>query len=177
MKQPPGFVDPEFPSYHCKLDKTLYGLKQAPQVWYSRLSDKLQSLGFLPSKADISLFHYHHGLVTMFLLVYVDDIIIASSSSAVVDSLLDKLKFDFSLKDLGALSYFLGIEVNKATTGICLTQTKYASDLLKRAGMLACKPAPTPLATSSKLSAQGESSTVNMLHDIDLLLELYSISP
>jgi hypothetical protein len=41
MKQPPGFIDPVFPSYHCKLDKTLYGLKQAPRAWYSRLSDKL----------------------------------------------------------------------------------------------------------------------------------------
>jgi hypothetical protein len=46
MKQPLEFVDPEFPSYHCKLDKALYGLKQAPCAWYSRLSDKLQSLGF-----------------------------------------------------------------------------------------------------------------------------------
>jgi hypothetical protein len=54
----------------------------------------------------------------MFLLVYVDDIIIASSSSSAVDSLLDKLKFDFALKDLGALSYFLRIEVTKVVDGI-----------------------------------------------------------
>jgi hypothetical protein len=80
MKQPPSFVHPDFPSYHYKLDKTLYGLKQAPHVWYSRLSDKLHSLGFSPSKADISLFHYKKGPVTIFLLIYVDDIIIASSS-------------------------------------------------------------------------------------------------
>jgi hypothetical protein len=55
MKQPPEFVDSKFPSYHCKLDKALYGLKQAPRAWYSRLSDKLQSIGFHPSQADISL--------------------------------------------------------------------------------------------------------------------------
>jgi hypothetical protein len=48
MKKPPGFIDPVFPSYNCKLDKALYGLKQAPRAWYSRLNDKLQSLGFLP---------------------------------------------------------------------------------------------------------------------------------
>jgi hypothetical protein len=77
MKQPPGFVSSEFPSYHCKLDRALYGLKQAPRAWYSRLSDKLQSLGFLPSKTDISLFHFSKGQITVFLLVYVDDIIIA----------------------------------------------------------------------------------------------------
>jgi hypothetical protein len=46
MKQPPGFVISEFPSYYCKLDKALYGLKQTPRAWYSRLSEKLQSLGF-----------------------------------------------------------------------------------------------------------------------------------
>jgi hypothetical protein len=59
IKQPLGFIDLDFPSYHCKLDKALYGLKKPPRAWYSRLSEKLQSLGFLPSKVDISLFHYH----------------------------------------------------------------------------------------------------------------------
>jgi hypothetical protein len=75
-----------------------------------------------------------------------------------MDSLLDKLKFDFALKDRGALSYFLGIEECKVADGICLiclTQNKYTSDLLKHARMLACKPTPTPLATSSKLSMHG----------------------
>jgi hypothetical protein len=57
----------------------------------------------------------------MFLLVYVDDIIIASSSSAAVDLLLGQLQSDFALKDLGALSYFLGIEVNKVDDSICLS--------------------------------------------------------
>jgi hypothetical protein len=55
MKQPLGFIDPNFLSYHCKLDKALYGLKQAPHVWYSRLSDKLQSLGFSPSNQYFSI--------------------------------------------------------------------------------------------------------------------------
>jgi hypothetical protein len=82
MKQPPGFVNSNFPSYHCKLDKALYGLKQAPRAWYSHLSDKLQSIGFTPSKTDISLFYYKRGSVTIYLLVYVDDIIVVSSSSS-----------------------------------------------------------------------------------------------
>ena len=59
----------------------LYGLKQAPRAWYSRLSAKLQQLGFKPSKADVSLFYLNKGGVIMFLLIYVDDIIVASSSS------------------------------------------------------------------------------------------------
>jgi hypothetical protein len=75
----------------------------------SRLSDKLQSLGFIPSQADISLFYYQKGPATIFLLLYVDDILVASSSPTVVPALLRDLKDDFALKDLGPLHYFLGI--------------------------------------------------------------------
>ena len=56
MRQPPGYTDSRFPHLVCKLDKALYGLKQAPRAWYSRLSFKLQSLGFQPPKSDTSLF-------------------------------------------------------------------------------------------------------------------------
>ena len=81
MRQPPGYESKDKPDYICKLDKALYGLKQAPRAWYSRLSAKLQQHGFKPSKADVSLFYLNKGGVTMFLLIYVDDIIVASSSS------------------------------------------------------------------------------------------------
>jgi hypothetical protein len=101
MKQPPGFVNLDFPTYHYKLDKVLYGLKQAPFAWYSHLSDKLQSLSFMPSQANISLFYYRKGSVVIFLLVYVDDIIVASFSSAAVTALLRGLQGEFALKDLG----------------------------------------------------------------------------
>jgi hypothetical protein len=129
-------------------------VKMSTMCLYSRLSEKLQSLGFLPSKTDISLFHYHKGSVTIFLLVYVDDIIVACSSSVIVEALLCDLKFDFALKDLGPLHYFLGIEVNYAVDGLYLSQTKYTTDLLKRTSMLSCKPMPTPLSPTRKLSVQ-----------------------
>jgi hypothetical protein len=177
MKQPPGFVDSNFPSYHCKLDKALYGLKQAPRAWYSRLSDKLHSLGFQSSKADISLFYYKKGVTTMFILVYVDDIIIASSSSSVVDALLRDLNANFALKDLDPLHYFLGIEVQRTATGLVLRQEKYANDLLRRVGMLGFKPTITPLSATEKLSAQGGKHLVLMMQlNIKALLALFSIS-
>jgi hypothetical protein len=75
MKQSPGYEDRTYPHYVCKLDKALYGLKQAPRAWYARLSEKLVSLGFHSSKADTSLFYYIKGSITMYLLIYVDDII------------------------------------------------------------------------------------------------------
>jgi hypothetical protein len=153
MRQPLGFEDISRLNYICKLDKTLYGLKQAPRAWYARLSAKLLQLGFKISKADNSLFFLQNSEVAMFVLIYVDDIIVTSSKPLVVTSLLEKLHDDFALKDLGDLLYFLGIEVSKARDGIVLSQHKYAGDLLKRAGMGACKLASTPLATGGKLAA------------------------
>jgi histone deacetylase 1/2 len=88
----------------------------------------------------------------MFVLVYVDDIIVVNSIEKATTTLLQDLKEDFALKDLGDLHYFLGIEVNKVNDGIVLTQEKYASDLLKKVGMSDCKPVSTPLSTGKKLS-------------------------
>ena len=79
MKQPHGFKASRFPHHICKLDKALYGLKQAPRAWYSCLSLKLAELGFRPSTADTSLFLYNKSGVTIFILIYVDDIIVTSS--------------------------------------------------------------------------------------------------
>ena len=154
MRQPPGYESQKCPQYVCKLDKALYGLKQVPRAWYSRLSMKLQDLGFKSSKADTSLFFYNKGSLMMFLLVYVDDIIVTSSSPEAITVLLQSLNKEFALKDLGELHYFLGIEVSKVRDGVVLTQEKYANDVLHRVGMSACKPVSTPMSTSEKLSAQ-----------------------
>jgi hypothetical protein len=152
MQQPPGFEDSTRPKYVCKLDKALYGFKQAPRAWYSRLSAKLMKLGFQASKADTSLFFYNKGDATIFVLVYVDDIIVASSTEKATAALLQDLKAEFALKDLGELHYFLGIEVNKVRDGITLTHEKYGTDLLKRVNMAKCKPVTTPMASSAKFS-------------------------
>jgi histone deacetylase 1/2 len=152
MKQPPGYEESSRLGYVCKLDKALYGLKQAPRAWYSRLSSKLQSLGFSASKADTSLFFYNKGGVSIFMLIYVDDIVVASSSEKAVNALLHDLGMDFALKDLGALHYFLGIEVKKVRDGIIITQEQYANELLKRVNMTICKAVDTPLSVSEKLS-------------------------
>ena len=141
--------------YHdmfAKLDKAIYGFKQAPRAWYYRLYSKLQSLGFAASKGDTSLFFYHRHGVTIFRLIYVDDIIVTSSSSRAVEALLQDLRMDFALKDLGDLHFFLGIEVKRVGSGILLSQEKYVHDILERVGMKGCKPSPTSLSTSEKLS-------------------------
>jgi hypothetical protein len=152
VRQPPGYEDKSCPGYVCKLDKSLYRLKQAPCAWFAKLSNKLHELGFKGSKADSSLFFYNKNGMTIFILGYVDDIIITSSKPEGITTLLQDLKKDFSLKDLGDLHFFLGIEVNRTRDGLILTQEKYAQDLLQKSGMSNCKHASTPLSASEKLS-------------------------
>jgi hypothetical protein len=110
-------------------------------------------LRFSPSKADISLFYYRKSSITIYLFVYVDDIIVASSSPSAAADLLQELQHDFTLKYLSNLHYFLGIEVFHAKEGIYLSQKKYTIDILKHVGMLSCKPTSTPLSCSTKISA------------------------
>jgi hypothetical protein len=118
MHQLPGYEDKKRPQYVCKLDKALYGLKQAPRAWYARLSSKLLELEFKISKADNSLFYLKNNDITMFILVYVDDIIVTSLKPQAISALLHKLGDEFALKDLGDLHLFLGIEVNNVKDGM-----------------------------------------------------------
>lgn len=87
------------------------------------------------------------------MLIYVDDILVASSGHKETSALLRDLQKEFALKDLGDAHYFLGIEVKKTYDGLLLTQERYTTDILKRVGMLTCKPTNTPISTSEKLSA------------------------
>jgi histone deacetylase 1/2 len=151
MIQPPGFVNKNFPDHVCRLKKALYGLKQAPRAWYTELRVFLLSLGFVNSTADASLFIYHKQGVTVYLLVYVDDIIVTGSSSAALSKIIATLAARFSLKDLGCLSYFLGVEVIPSAAGMFLSQRKYVTDLLHKSGMANTKPSSTPLSASAPL--------------------------
>jgi histone deacetylase 1/2 len=133
MVQPPGFEATD-KSFVCRLNKTLYGLKQAPRAWFERLRFALVKLWFVPSKCGPSLFTLHTTHQTIFLLVYVDDIIITGSSAALIQQLIHKLDSEFSIKDLGKLDYFLGIEGHHSDSGsLLLTLTKYIRDLLTKA--------------------------------------------
>jgi hypothetical protein len=87
---------------------------------------KLKSLGFCASKADSSLFFYSYDKCVMYILVYVDDIIVANSSAKFTNALVKKLSQKFALKDLGDLHYFLGIEVTRNKEELLMTQERYA---------------------------------------------------
>jgi hypothetical protein len=79
--------------------------------------------------------------------------VIASSSDQAVEAFLADIRQDFALKDLGSLYYFLGIKVEKVKGEIMMSQKKYATVIIKRAGMRKCKSVNTPLFSSEKVSA------------------------
>jgi histone deacetylase 1/2 len=149
MVQPPGFVDRDKPSFVCKLHKAIYGLKQAPRAWYHELRTFLLASGFCNSYSDPSLFTFHSAQHVLFLLVYVDDIIVTGSSDNILSVFVSSLAKRFSLKDLGNLSYFLGVEVLPHKHGILLSQRRYITDLLTRLNMLDAKPVLTPIPSSA----------------------------
>ena len=161
MHQLLGFCDSQHPEHVCLLKKSLYGLKQAPRAWYQRFIDYVATLGFSHNICDHSLFIYHQGNDTMYILLYIDDILLTASFDALRNSIMSKLSVEFSMKDLGPLSYFLGISVTKHTSGIFLSQKKYAEEIVERPGMSSCKSSPTPVDTKAKLSA----SSGNSYHD------------
>ncbi|KAL5721714.1 hypothetical protein ACHQM5_005324 [Ranunculus cassubicifolius] len=161
MKQPPGYVDNHHPEYVCRLHRSLYGLKQAPRAWYHRLSSFLLQIGFSHSKADASLFIMIKSGFTIFLLVYVDDIILTGSNVQCIQSLITKLNSAFALTDLGPLHYFLGIETHRSPNGMFLSQKKYVTDLLCRTNMDGVKPISTPFGTTTRLSQDGGSKFSN----------------
>ncbi|KAJ0489872.1 putative RNA-directed DNA polymerase [Helianthus annuus] len=153
LHQPMGYRDKNFLDHVCRLKKSLYGLKQAPRAWYQRFTDYVLMLGFRQSGCDTSLFILHSQAHTAYLLLYVDGILLVTSSPSLREQLMGYLSTEFAVKDLGSLSFFLGISVSRTQDTMFLSQHGYASDIIERAGMASCKPVATPVDTNSKLSS------------------------
>ncbi|KAH9714566.1 retrovirus-related pol polyprotein from transposon RE2 [Citrus sinensis] len=154
MDQPAGFVNNQKPYFVCKLHKSLYGLKQAPRAWYEKLKSYLLQWDFINSRADSSLFIKKTSKFMIMVLIYVDDILITGPDSAALEAFITELSSVFALKDLGNLSYFLGIEVLYDAGCIYLSQRKYIRDLLSKVQLLECKGIDTPMITGIKLQKE-----------------------
>ena len=126
-----------------------------PRAWYSRFASHLLHLGFVEAKSDTSLFVYHRGADTIYLLLYVDNIVLTGSSDGLLRCTIDALQQKFSMKDLGPLHHFLHMQVPHTGSGIFLSQRPYMLEILDRAGMIDCKPCTTPVDVNPKLSADG----------------------
>jgi histone deacetylase 1/2 len=154
-QQPTGFVDAAHPDAIYLLDRSLYGLRQAPRAWFERFTAFIRTLGFVATRSDSSLFTLRRGSDIAYLLLYVDDIVLTGSSTALLQHIVNKLQAEFKVKDMGALHFFLGIDVRRTKEGFYLSQERYADDILERAGMASCKPALTPINTKGQLNADG----------------------
>nr|GEY93275.1 ribonuclease H-like domain-containing protein [Tanacetum cinerariifolium] len=136
---------------HGHLTKTVY-MYQPPGFTDSAHSDYIC---LLQNKTNSSLFIFHKGPDTTYLLLYVDDIILTASSTSLLQRIISSLHAKFAMIDLGPLNYFLGISATRTTSGIFLSQTKYATEILERAQMLKCNPCRTLVYTEKKLGPEG----------------------
>jgi hypothetical protein len=108
--------------------------------------------GFVGSNMDTSLFTFNHHNICIHILIYVDNIIVTDNSSTAISLFISTLSSEFTVKDLDALSFFLGIRVIRTIDGLHHHQGKYVTDILHRTKMVGAKPVSTPCCPSRKLS-------------------------
>src|SRR5713101_2129528 len=154
MQQPEGFSLGS-PHKVLKLQESIYGLKQASQMWYQKLQSVLLEMGFTCVQVDSSIYVYSKAKVRIILPVFVDDITLASNSFEAIQSIITQLSTHFRLRDLGATSFLLGIQItrDRPNRTLSLCQRQYILDILEHFSMQNCKPVLTPMQPGLRLSS------------------------
>jgi hypothetical protein len=156
IQQPEGYVVPGMEDHVLRLNKSLYGLKQSALVWFNYITSVLQTLGFQKCQSDYGIFVRFTNGKPMYIVLYVDDLLIASEDEQEVAALKCELAKRFEMKDLGPVKRFLGIQVERGMfngrLGMKLQQADYIRTVLERHGMENCNPVSTPLDSSVKLT-------------------------
>ena len=135
VEQPKGFEDLHFPNHVYKLNKALYGLKQAPRASYERLTKFLIEIGYKREGVDKTLFIMHFDTGIIIAQIYVHDIIFGSTSPSKVQEFVNQMREEFEMSMVGELNFFLGFQVKQTESGIFISQSKYAKNLVKRFGL------------------------------------------
>ncbi|GKB16344.1 retrovirus-related pol polyprotein from transposon TNT 1-94 [Tanacetum coccineum] len=164
ISQPEGFVDQDNPSHVYKLKKALYGLIQAPRAWYDMLSSFLISQYFSKGAVDPTLFTRKAGNDLLLVQIYVDDIIFASTNTAMCDEFANLMTTKFKMSMMGLLSFFLGLQISQSPRGIFINQSKYASKIIKKYGMLSSDSVDTPMVEKNKLDVDLQGTPVDATH-------------
>ena len=161
MEQPEGYVDPEFPNGVCKLQRAIYGLKQASRQWNKRFDEEVKRFGFVQNRDEPCVYRKASGDDVVFLVLYVDDILIMGNNIPKLQEVKDYLGSCFSVKDLGEAAYILGIKIyrdrSRRLIGLC--QTAYIDKILKRYGMYDSKKGYLPMEVEHGLSLGVGAST------------------
>lgn len=153
MTQPEGFVikGKEYKVY--KLNKSVYGLKQAAKCWYDTISGVLtKKMSFQKSSVEPCVYFRSKDGKLAIVTVYVDDILLFTSSARDKKEIKDQLMREFEITDLGAAHEFLGMRIRKENGNITLDQCTYIKNILKRFKMEDCKPIGTPMEVGIKLN-------------------------
>lgn len=160
MRQPHGFEEGK---KVCRLNKSIYGLKQASRVWNDRFNQFVTRIGFRACENDSCLYFRNKTKNKVFLLLYVDDIIIMSTDLSEINVVKGLLNKEFEMVDLGEASMFLGMEIqrNKITKELTLNQEQYSKKILKRFEMDNCKPASIPMEPNLKLKKNDSDGKLN----------------
>ena len=147
MELPEGY---EAPGKVCKLRKSMYGLKQAPRAWYADIDDYLCECVFTKATAESNI--YILSTFTLFLILYVDDILIFCYSLSKAEEIRDLLRKKYKMTDLGSIQRFLGIQIerNRAKREIFIHQQKYIEDFLQLFNLQSCNPVSIPLEPSTQ---------------------------
>jgi ribonuclease HI len=153
VTQPPGFNLGDG-ALVCKLNRALYGLHQAPRAWHQRLSKELDTHGFKVSEADAGLYIFAGEEDTCYVLVYVDDILMAAKELATINKVKQILMEAFEARDLGEATLFLGITITRDRTNklVKLAQARLITELLERFGMREANPRSVPLSAGTRLT-------------------------
>jgi len=134
--------------------KSLYGLKQAQRAWYEKLTEHLLKLNFKHYDLDdATLFVKKVGKIVVYLVVYVDDLLMTGNNESYIASIKKELRKGFEITNLGYIHYFLGIEVTQHPKSIFLSQKKYIRDLLNRFCMTECNPLTILMEQNLKLTS------------------------
>lgn len=145
MRQPPGFVVPGKEHLVCRLQRSIYGLRQSARCWNRRLDEVLLKSGFKAAVADPCLYVGNSGNTKVFLVVYVDDILVASTNESELEKVCSSLEAEFELTSLGEVRHFLGVEVKREGNVFKISLQNYIDKLLKVFGMEQCKTAKSPM--------------------------------
>ena len=156
MTQPDGFQVPGKENHVCKLKKSLYGLKQSPRQWYKRFDSYMVKLGYTRSSYDCCVYYNRlNDDSFIYLVLYVDDMLIAAKKKYDIQKLKGLLSAEFEMKDLGAARKILGMEIirDRERRKLFLSQRSYIQKVLARFGMSSSKPIDTPSAANIHLTA------------------------
>lgn len=145
----------------CKLQKALYGLKQAGRAWNEKMVAALLRLHFTPLESDSCVFVHRGDSYVMFIVLYVDDLLLFSSSLPRLLHIKSQLSQLFEMTDMGEAHYILGLKItrNRSARQLSLSQQEYVRRVVERYGMTSCNPASTPLTTGTVLSQRDCPST------------------